>query len=115
MKNIQKKLTPIFLISLFSALSPLHITHAATPYNALARTLPSNTTEGVYNPDSDQIKKDTSVSGIVWGVNGSTFIIRLPDDDAGYNVLFSKETDFLLNGNSTTSRSLTKGKAVRVF
>ncbi|MCX6714998.1 MAG: peptidoglycan-binding domain-containing protein [Candidatus Uhrbacteria bacterium] len=86
---------------------------ARTPYNALAKKLPSNTSKGVYNT-TDPLQSDTQVSGVIWGKNGSTFIIRLPKDDAGYNVLFSGDTIITKNGVATSSKSIVKGVAVTV-
>lgn len=85
-----------------------------TPYNALAQTLSSNTTKGVYNAESDNIQLNKSIQGTIRGINGSTFLVYLPDEDSGYNVLITRETVIRLNGKTTTKKSLAKGKTVTV-
>lgn len=103
------------LLTVFSSLLLTQTVFAATPYNALAQTLTPDTTTGVFNPETDTIKKDTIVEGIVWGINGSTFIVRLPNDDAGYNILLTKETIIRNENKITTKKEIKKGKSVVVM
>jgi hypothetical protein len=103
------------LLTVFSSLLLTQTVFAATPYNALAQTLTPDTTTGVFNPETDTIKKDTIVEGIVWGINGSTFIVRLPNDDAGYNILLTKETIIRNKGKATTKKDIKKGMTVLVM
>lgn len=114
MKHLTQRL--FLCLSLVSVASFLFvpITFARTPYNALARKLPSNTTKGVFS-ETDKLQPNTQLSGTVWGKNGSTFLLKSPKDDSGYNVLFSKETTITLNGKKATSKNIVKGVAVTVM
>jgi len=114
MNHKSKLVSFSILLTVFSSLLLTQTVFAATPYNALAQTLTPDTTTGVFNPETDTIKKNIRVEGTVWGINGSTFIARLPNDDSGYNVLLTKETIIRNEGNVTTKKDIKKGKAVSV-
>lgn len=113
MKQISFRFSSIVIVTSLTSLLLTPAAFAATPYNALAQTLSSNTSKDVFN-STDPLQSDKQISGTVWGKNGSTFLIHLPKDDAGYNVLFSKETIITKNGAPTTSKSIVKGVAVMV-
>jgi hypothetical protein len=115
MKYKSKLVSFSILLTVFSSLLLTQSTFAATPYNALAQTLTPDTTTGVFNPETDIINKDVRVEGAVWGINGSTFIVRLPNDDAGYNVLLTKETVITSGEKATTKKEIKKGKSVIVI
>lgn len=109
---------PLSLISflLIAIIIPLifpSTSFARTPYNALAATLKSDTTTGVFN-ESDPLVPNTQVTGTVRSKNGSTFMVRLPKDDEGYNILITKETEITLNGKKAILKNITKGAAVTV-
>lgn len=107
----------LFLLSFFSSFLlffPTSFLSAATPYNAVASKLKDDTTTGVFNSTSDQLKENTVIEGIISGKNGSTFFIKLPTEDAGYNVLVGKETSITKNGKAATMKNIVKGLDVTV-